>query len=194
VGDEELVLRSSRVIFPVDWSSDGRFIIFEDTSPETNTDLWALPLEGDRKPIALVQTRFAELGGQLRPDGQWLAYTSDESGRPEIYVRPFQAPGGGRSISTSGGTHPDWSSDGRELFYLSLERSLMSVPFDSNERTFQTGVPQELFNEPRIPADEDTGRPYVVSRDGQRFLFNTVLPEASSPIQVFVNWTPERKD
>ena len=190
-GEEKLLLRSNATMFPNDWSADGRFIIYEAFDPRTNYDLWALPVEGDRTPIALGQTAFSERGGRLSPDGRWLAYSSDESGRLEVYVRPFLPPGGSRLISTGGGVEPLWRSDGKELFYLSPERRVMSVSVDSDESRFQPGVPRALFEE--FIKVEESGRSYAVSRDGQRFLINTVLPEASSPIQIVVNWKPEKK-
>jgi Tol biopolymer transport system component len=185
---EELLLRPGASVVPRDWSVDGRFILYGALDPRTSFDLWALPLEGDRKPIVLLQTAFSEDGARLSPDGRWLAYTSDESGRPEVYVRPFLRPGGSQLISTSGRVQPMWRrKDGKELFYLSLERRVMSVSVQSDPSTFRASVPRALFDEPVA------GDSYVVSRDGERFLINTVLPEASSPIQVVLNWTPEKK-
>jgi len=187
-GVEELLLRPGATVFPTDWSTDGRFILYQAIDHRTNYDLWALPLEGERKPIALVQTAFSETFGRLSPDGRWLAYTSDESGRLEVYVRPFLRPGGAQLISTGGGMQPVWRrTDGKELFYLSPERRVMSVSVQSDPSTFRASVPRALFDEPVA------GDSYAVSRDGERFLINTVLPEASSPIQIVVNWTPEKK-
>jgi Tol biopolymer transport system component len=189
-GEDELLLRSGGSTFPSDWSTDGLFIIYHALGPRTNDDLWALPLDGDRKPLVLVQTAFSETFGRLSPDGRWLAYASDESGRLEIYVRAFEGALGSRLISTSGGVQPLWRSDGKELFYLSPERRLMSVAVESDESGFQPGVPRALFEEPVLLVDP-YARSYAVSRDGQRFLINTVLPEASSPIQIVLNWTPD---
>ena len=185
---EELLLRPGATVFPTDWSTDGRFILYQALDTRTNYDLWALPIEGERKPITLVQTAFSETQGRLSPDGRWLAYTSDESGRQEVYVRPFLRPGGAQLISTGGGMQPIWrKTDGKELFYLSPERRVMSASVQSDPSTFRASVPRVLFDEP-VASDS-----YAVSRDGERFLINTVLPEASSPIQIVVNWAPERK-
>jgi Tol biopolymer transport system component len=187
-GEEELLLRTGATNVATDWSADGRFILYQAMLPRTNYDLWALPLEGDRKPIALVQTAASEADGRLSPDGRWLLYTSDESGRPEVYVRPFPRPGGSQLISTSGGRQPRWRrTDGKELFYLSLERRVMSVSVQSDPSTFRGSVPRALFDE---PVSEGS---YDVSRDGQRFLINTAVPEASAPIQIVVNWRPEER-
>jgi Tol biopolymer transport system component len=186
-GEEELLLRTGATNVATDWSADGRFILYQALLPRTNYDLWALPLEGDRKPIVLVKTDFSEEDARLSPDGRWLAYTSDESGRQEVYVRPFLRPGGSQVISTSGGRNPMWRRrDGNELFYLSSERRVMSVSVQSDSTDFRASVPRMLFDEPAQNG-------YAVSRDGQRFLINTALPEAEAPIQIVVNWTPERK-
>jgi hypothetical protein len=150
-GQEELLLPSGGVaLYATDWSTDGRFILYEALDPRTNYDLWALPLEGDRKPIALVQTPFSEMNGVLSPDGRWLAYSSNESGRHEIYVRLFLRPGGSRLISTGGGVQPTWRGDGRELFYLSPQGGVMSVSVDPGESTLRADVPRSLFDEPTV--------------------------------------------
>ncbi len=188
-GEEELLSRTGVSQVATDWSTDGRFILYQALQPETNYDVWALPLEGDRNPIVVVQAAFAEGDARLSPDGRWLAYTSDESGRPEVYVRPFLRPGGSQLISTGGGWQPKWRrGDGKELFYLSPDRRVMSVAVQSDPTTFRRSVPRVLFDEPVSDGS------YDVSRDGQRFLINTVLPEASSPIQIVVNWKPQKKD
>jgi Tol biopolymer transport system component len=188
-GEEELLLRTGATNVATDWSADGRFIIYSALDPQTKPDIWALPLEGDRKPLVLIQTPFSETDGRVSPDGRWLAYTSDESGRSEVYVRPFLRPGGSQILSTTGGRQPTWRKrDGRELCYLSAERRVTSVSVQSDSSTFRASVPQTLFDEPAL---DDA---YVVSRDGQRFLINTAVPEASAPIQIVVNWTPEARD
>jgi Tol biopolymer transport system component len=187
-GEEELLLRTGATNDPTDWSADGKFILYVARQPGTSSDLWALPLEEDRTPIVLLQTPFLEEGARLSPDGRWLAYTSNESGRQEVYVRPFLRPGGGRLISTGGGWQPRWRrADGKELFYLSPERRIMAVSVQSDSSRFEASTPRELFDE---PVSDGT---YDISRDGQRFLINTILPEASSPIQIVVNWKPEPK-
>lgn len=185
-GEENLLLRTGATNIATDWSTDGRFILYQALQPKTNYDLWTLPLEGDRNPIVLVQTAFAEEDAHLSPDGRWLAYTSDESGKPEVYVRPFLRPGGSQLISTTGGWQPRWRrGDGKELYYLSPERRVMSVLVQSDPSTFRASVPRALFDEPVA------GDSYAVSRDGERFLINTAVPEASAPIQIVVNWTPD---
>src|SRR5438094_4623269 len=100
--------------FPTDWSHDGRFIVYTVEDRSTKFDLWVLPTQGDRKPFPFLQTRFSEMYAHFSPDGKWMAYASDESGRWEVYVRTFSraAASGQWQISTQGGTHPMWRPDG----------------------------------------------------------------------------------
>jgi Tol biopolymer transport system component len=129
-GVEEVLVASSQAKIPSDWSADGRFLLHFSVDPQTNADLWVLPLEGDRTPWVLLKTPFSERHGTFSPDGRWVAYQSNESGRNEIYIRPFAGPaasgasasqvGGQWQVSTAGGTFPRWRRDVRELYYLSL--------------------------------------------------------------------------
>jgi dipeptidyl aminopeptidase/acylaminoacyl peptidase len=188
-GSEELLLRSGTAKYAMDWSPDGRFIAYESQDPKTGTDLWVLPLLGDRKPVPFLQTGFNEGQGQFSPDGRWMAYVSDESGRGEVYVQTFPASGGKWQISAAGGAYPRWRRDGKELFYVAAGQKLMVVPVQADS-TFQAGRPQALFElhffQPVIP--------YNASADGQRFLVNTPLEEDnSSPVTVVLNWTAELK-
>ena len=120
-GSEDLLLATPQNKAPVDWSPDGRFVLYRSPGPMTGFDLWALPLDGDRKPFPVVQTTFEERDGQFSPDGKWIAYQSNESGRVEIYVQPFPGTGRKERISTSGGTQVRWRRDGKELFYIALD-------------------------------------------------------------------------
>ncbi len=180
---------------PSDWSADGRFVVFSSAS----FDLWALPMFGDRKPVPLAQSEFVEAHGNLSPDSRWLAYTSNETGRYEVYVQPFLgadgAPRGGPStgkqqVSTRGGYEPRWRGDGKELYYISAERKLMAVSV-SGGASFQAGIPQALFPL-RILSEVNPFRfHYVPARDGRRFLVNTLQAEVTpSPITVVLNWSP----
>jgi serine/threonine protein kinase/Tol biopolymer transport system component len=181
-GKDELLLKSDHPKTPTDWSSDGRFLLYYDQDPTTKFDLWVLPLSGDKKPIPFLQTEFNELEGVFSPDGKWIAYQSDESGRYEVYVQPFPA-GGKSQISRSGGTRPRWRRDGRELFYLDTDGKMMAVDLRTGA-SFQAGVPQPLF-ETHITTMETR---YAVTRDGQRFLLPVSLGEAG-PATVVINWT-----
>jgi Tol biopolymer transport system component len=195
---QEVLLASQQNKSPCDWSPDGRWLLYRSADLANGWDLWALPLEGDRKPFPVVQTSFSERDGQFSPDGIWIAYQSNESGRDEIYIQPF--PGGGRKIriSTAGGTQVRWRADGRELFYLTLDEQLMAVPIQfAGDGAPEPGDPVALFKVgvggavQRIgySATELSRQQYIVSRDGQRFLVNTVTEDAeSSPITVVLNW------
>ena len=133
-------------------------------------------------------TQFAESFGRFSPDGRWVAYTSNESTRTEIYVAPFPGPGGKRQVSTAGGTLPRWRRDGTEIFYLTPDNKLMAAEVNGKGTSFEVGVVKPLFD---ARATTATARySYDVSADGQRFLINT-FPEqaASEPITVVVNWT-----
>ena len=123
-GSDELLFASPVSKAAEDWSPTGRFVLFRALETKTGRDLWALPLQGDREPIPVVKTEFEERDGQFSPDGRWIAYTSNASGRVEVYVQPFPGPGGKWQISTAGGTEPRWRRDGRELFYLASDGAL----------------------------------------------------------------------
>src|SRR5262249_22512480 len=108
-GEETLLLKSDHLNFPTDWSRDRRFIIYRQNEPKTKWDVWALPMTGgEAKPFPVAQTEASEIGGTLSPDGRWLSYASDVSGRFEVYVQSFPGGGGKRQVSTGGGNHPRW--------------------------------------------------------------------------------------
>jgi Tol biopolymer transport system component len=195
-GPPEAWVTSKNVKHVNHFSPDGRFLIYDEHNGAQGQDLWILPMNppasGPRKPIPFLTTSADETFGQFSPDGKWVAYSSDETGRREVYVREFApdrvpAIGAGKwLISTAGGDKPRWRHDGRELFYLALDRKLMAVPVKPAP-PFEPGIPVPLF-------DVDfTGffAPYDVSADG-RFLINTPLATSamtSSPIIVILNWT-----
>jgi serine/threonine protein kinase len=194
-GSDELLVESDVDKYPTSWSRDGQFVLYNTTFdvPKTKTDLWVLPLSGDRKPFPFLQTEFNETRGQFSPDGRWVVYTSDESGKDEVYVAPFPGPGGKRQISTAGGTFPRWRRDGKEIFYLSPDNKLMAAEVNGQGTTLQVGAARVLFDA-RPGALTLTpltfGYQYDVTADGQRFLVNTLVEQkASSPITVVINWT-----
>jgi Tol biopolymer transport system component len=193
-GSEELLLSTAQPKFATDWSQDARFVLFMSSDPKTGTDIWALPLDGSGKPFAVVQTNFDEQSGQFSPDGHWIAYQSDESGRVEIYVQPFPGPGNKWPVSTNGGSQVRWRRDGTELFYVGLDGRLMAVPLrvTANTQAPEVGTPVTLFAPPLGGAVQqaDFRHQYMVSSDGQRFLVATVAEEANSPITVILNWKP----
>jgi Tol biopolymer transport system component len=169
------------------WSPDGRFILYV-TAGVTGTDVWALPLFGDRKPFPYLQTRFGEYPAVFSPDGGWVAYTSNESGQPEVYVATFPKFGGKRQISTGGGRVPRWRRDGRELFYLTSTGTLMAAAVDVSSAGVDVKSIQPLFGT-RATGDF----PYDVSADGQRFIIVSSAEDSASATTVVVNWTPTKR-
>jgi dipeptidyl aminopeptidase/acylaminoacyl peptidase len=186
---------------PTSWSPDGQLLVYEAFDPKTSWDLWALPLSGDHKPRPLVHSEFQEIEGQISPDGRWLAYTSDESKRWQVYVRPLsESPGKWQVSTTSGGRLPRWRGDTKELFFLSEARKLMAVEVLTSGSALEVGVPRPLFDvrvvsnffqATPISANAKTPFPYIVSRDGQRFLVTTDTSQQATepPITVVENWT-----
>jgi eukaryotic-like serine/threonine-protein kinase len=153
------------------------------SNPRTGNDLWVFPLFGDRKPFPYLQTEFNERRPRLSPDGRWLAYQSNESKRDEVYVVSFPKPGGKWQVSTNGGGQPQWSQDGRELFYYSADGKIMAVEIKPGAQ-FQAGVPKPLF-EVHISTN-NIG--FAVAKDG-RFLLPVLLEQtAAAPMTVVLNW------
>ncbi|MFN0121064.1 MAG: hypothetical protein ACKV2V_11245, partial [Blastocatellia bacterium] len=189
VGPEELLLKDDvRLGFP-SWSADGRFLLYGRVDLKTGWDLWVLPLAGDRQPVLFLQTPFAEGGGRFSPDGRWIAYTSNDQGRNEVYVQTFPASGGKWLISTNGGSQAWWRSDGRELYYLSGGK-LMAVEVKPGD-SFEAGAPRALFD---LAPARAGGTGYGVTAAGDRFLFVTAREEAASlQFTVVTNWTAEAK-
>ena len=182
-GSERQVFHSSEQALPLDWSRDGRFALFSSESPKTLDDIWILPLSGDSKPAPIVATRFVEQDAQISPDGRWFAYTSDASGRVEVYVQSFTDASKRHQVSASGGIRPRWRRDGKELFFLS-GNTLRSVSVSAGE-TFEAGDVIDLF---RLSWSGD----YVVAKDGQRFLAAVSVDESAlQPPTVVLNWTSE---
>lgn len=190
-GTPELLLETDSGKEATDWSSDGRFLIFTLYAQQTAADLWVLPLFGERKPYPFLQTEFEETQGFFSPDGHWLAYTSNESGRTEVYVQTFPQSGGKWLISSGGGAQPHWRGDGKELFYVAPDRTLMSVDVNAGAN-FETTAPKPLFAT-QLSGYSAPNR-YVVAADGQRFLVNSPAGEVSqTPITVVLNWTSRLK-
>jgi dipeptidyl aminopeptidase/acylaminoacyl peptidase len=195
-GHDEPLLRTPRTKYPNCWSRDGRFILFTSREEGTGWDIWLRPLEG--KPEPVVSTPAVEIEPQLSPNARWLAYTSDESGRMEVYVRPLRASGAPWLISTGGGSDPRWRDDGSELYYLSPDRALMVVSVKAAAVPLEASVPKPLFQTRASgPLGLGVRFNYAVAPGGQRFLITADVPEAaSSPINVVLNWTvePERSE
>jgi Tol biopolymer transport system component len=190
VENEKILLKSGQGKFPTSWSHDGRFLLYHTApDPKRKNDLWMLPLDGDRKPVPLVATEFDENDGRFSPDGHFVAYVSDESGRPEIYVREFSGTSTGRKwqVSNTGGSSPRWRRDGKALFYLAADGTVMQVDVNTSA-VFQTAAPQTLFKlPPGVTAFDITG-------DGKRFFVGVpVEQDAQTPFTVALNWEPGTK-
>jgi Tol biopolymer transport system component len=199
--EERPLLVTPQAKTPLDWSRDGRFLLYANFDTKTRSDLWVLPLTGDAKPFPVVQTPFEETQGQFSPDGQWLAYTANESGRDEVYVRPFPETGGKWQVSTAGGSQPRWRPDGKEVFYIAPDAKLMAVPIAvaSQGRAVSVGAPVALFvTHLAVGAGISlTGYQsralYAVTADG-RFLMNaTVEEDHPMPIIIVQNWAEALK-
>ena len=194
-GSVERLTESSNIQYAYSFSADGEALVFRETQPDTGDDLRMLSLVEDRAVKTLVATQFRERNAELSPDGNWMAYQSNASGQDQIYVRPFPAVDEGQwMISTSGGTHPLWAPDGRELFYLS-DPALMAVPIQTDP-SFMPGTPELLF-EGDYRAGQ--GRSYDVAPDGQQFLMiKWVVPSdegSNAPELIIVeNWFEELKE
>ena len=189
LGSTQPVFQSKdRVKYLDDLSADGRYAVYDTGGGITATALWAVPLLGDRKPFAFVQGGFTAGSAQFSPNGRYVAYNSNETGREEVYVRTFPQESGKWQISASGGAEPMWRRDGKELFYLSLDEKLMAVDVNTASSSFQAGIPKPLFQAQLVPLWYWRNI-YAPSPDGQRFLMLVPAGESKlSPITVVVNW------
>jgi eukaryotic-like serine/threonine-protein kinase len=184
-GQPQLLLHVDGQADATDWTLDGRYIVYVVTNPRQPTSLWLLPMFGDRKPLAWSRGRAHEMQGHVSPNGRWIAYASDESGRFEIYLRSFPAGGEKYQVSNQGGTQPEWRRDGAELFYLAANSTLMSVGFkQSNKLTMS--VPKELFRL-SLPDGRMWRNYYAATAKGDRFVVESA-GDQKEPITVIVNW------
>jgi Tol biopolymer transport system component len=178
-------------VYPTDWSADGRYLLYERTAGlGALTDVWVLPLFGDRKPFPYLQAPASESDATFSPDGKWVAYqsASAESGNVEVFVQPFPATGGKFQVSQGGGAKPVWRRDGRELFFLSSDARMMAAAVDNTGGGFNFGPPVPLFSVTTVLGTAPS-RQYAVSPDGTRFLVNVAQQTtANVPLTVVVNW------
>jgi hypothetical protein len=188
-GEPELLLESGEQKYACDWSRDAAYVVYASRNEETSWDLYALPMTGagERKPFILRKTKFAELNGSVSPDGRFLAYQSNESGRTEVYVQEFPQAHSKWQVSPDGGREPFWRADGKELFYRAPNANMMAVPIEKGA-TFAAGTPVVLFRGRFAPvAARGLYRP---TPDGQRFLVLSPLGRDSiQPATVVMNWT-----
>jgi eukaryotic-like serine/threonine-protein kinase len=180
-GNVEVLVASDTTKYPDDWSRDGRFISFTQIDPKAKSgaDLWILPMFGDRKPYAFLATRFNEGNGVFSPDGRWLAYESDESGRPEIYITAFPQGGAKWQVSQGGGTTPSWRPDGRALVYATPDGRLMEAGVDAKGGAVEVGTPHE-FSKTHLPDFGSEVWFYTLAPKGDRIL--VLRPEETAPV------------
>jgi Tol biopolymer transport system component len=188
--DEEALMKSDKNKYPWSWSKDGRFLLYTESLPSatSNEDVWVLPMQGGGKPFPFAATRFQETEPAFSPDGKWVAYTSNETGRMEVYVREFvDSPGsadaGGKwTVSNSGGHSPLWRADGKELFYVLPGTGFMSVPVDTRH-AFQAGTPTPMF---LTPPGVNSGS---ITSDFKRLLLAVPTEQkVSQTFTVAANW------
>ena len=181
--EKALTQRSQHDFSPLDWSRDGLYLLCIGREKGA-IDVWAIPMGGDRTPFVVLQDQFTKDNPQFSPDGHWIAYQSNESGRDEIYIAPFPGPGAKFQASTNGGRLPKWRKDGKELYYMSIDQKLVAVPITLGAASVQSGAPVELFPI-LVPPVRAT---YAVAPDG-RFLVNSIGDTSDTvPISLFTNW------
>jgi eukaryotic-like serine/threonine-protein kinase len=178
---------------PLDWSRDGHYLLYGTSRDEgaAESGLWLLSFAGQAAPRAVAGPWPRRVWAHISPNGRWMAYVSDTSGRYEVWVRPLPPENlGPWRVSTGGGIDPQWRNDGRELFFIGADQQLMAVPV-TTEGTFRAGTPAALFLTNLDPYGLGiSGRnQYLVARDGSRFLLNQARPDAApSPVTVVINW------
>jgi Tol biopolymer transport system component len=186
-GGQDPIPLPSASTWPLSWSRDGRYLLYAVLSAAGSTDIWVLPLEGDAKPSSFLGTPATQGNAVFSPDGRWVAYSSNETGAAEIYVRPFPASNRGKWLVSSGAYQsglPLWRRDGRELYYMAPDHSVMAVPVTADS-AFQHGEPKALFKLPPTASLSD------VMPDGARFLVslrNNSAQPSSPPFTVVLNW------
>ena len=192
-GSEQVILEDDAFDYPWDISPDQKYVAYMRPAADGKggTGIWALPLSGDRKPFAIVSSLFTNNLAAISPDSKWIAYSSSESGRFEVYVTAF--PGGGAKweVSVSGGTGPKWRRDGRELFFVDPADNLMAVDVSTSGKTIQAGTPHPLFH--AVGLQGQLG-PYAVTADGKKFLINGGnVKEENEPFVLVQNWAAQLK-
>ena len=190
-GTERPLFKTSVPASPSAWSSDASLLIYDSTDPQTGGDIWVLPLNGKAEPHPVLRTAADEHYGALSPDGRWLTYISNETGAYEVYVESFPATGFKRQVSTRGGFEPHWRRDGKELFYLAPDQTLMAASVKSHPTVLDVNAPAALFRT-RIKWMEvqAVAHHYAPTADGQRFLISNATEEARSvPVTIMLNWS-----
>ncbi len=187
---DQIFYQSKNWCQPSDWSPDSQYIIFTEVNPKTKYDLWVMPLGEPKKVFPFIVTNANEGQARFSPDGKWVAYCSNESGQPEIYVQPFLTGKEGKwQVSTKGGYTPRWSKDGKELFYLSLDNQITSTEVKLGS-TFEAAAPRPLFDiHPyRIQRIAPWSEAFEPDPDGRRFAVHSALTSSPPNITVVLNW------
>jgi len=184
-GTEDLILESDFDKWPTDWSSDGRYLLFTVSSESQSADIWALPIADGGEPFTVLATEHTEFDAQFSRDGRWISYTSNESGTPEIYVRPFPGPGRRWQISPDGAAASRWDRRGGRLFFTSMDGSIHVAEVSTDGETFRVGKVEKLF-------DNSESGEYQVAIDGSMLLMikeNDV--HHLTPLTLVLNWTDD---
>ena len=191
--DELLIPMGTVNGWATDWSRDGKWVLFQRPGDKTSQDLWIAPQSpdgsGQQKPVPYLNSQFAESNGVFSPDGRWIAYVSNESGRDEVYVQAFPLTDEKDQISIGGGSDPEWRKDGAELFYLAADRNLMAVPVRVTGNAFEPGVPKALFPIPGTLVR----RAYAPSSDGRFLIARPLDAGTTAPMTVVLNWSARVK-
>jgi Tol biopolymer transport system component len=179
-------------VWLADISPDGRYALFEKNDRVRGYDLWLLPLAGDKTPKPYLVTKQNTYNARFSPDGHWVAYASDESGRFEVYVQSFPELTRAIRISVNGGNQPEWRKDGKELYFIASDRKLMAVAVNGSAPLFQVSPPQPLFQV--NTADDSQPQQYHPSPDGTRFLVNSRIEDTTPQVlNVLLNWKSQAK-
>ncbi len=185
IGAPQMVTPAGLPQHPMQMSRDGKYLLYEVIRPKTQADIWILPSDSTEKPFPYLESQFVETYPQFSPDGKWVAYVSDESGKNEIYVQTFPGSGGKWQVSTKGGSQPRWRQDGKELFFVAPDLKMMAVEIRSGA-TFDYGVAKPLFQ--TFIDNYAAPNRYAVTENGQKFLINIPIgDETANPITVSIN-------
>jgi eukaryotic-like serine/threonine-protein kinase len=192
LGGEDVQVTSEDLKYPCDWSPDGKLLLYMTFKGGKGPHLWIHETAPEKKDYPLLSTNFTEESGRFSPDGHWLAYVSEETGKDEIFVVPFPSLSAKFQVSTAGGEQVAWRGDGKELYYVTSDRKLMVVSLDTTGGTLKAAQPQELFAT-AITKQHHALHQFDVTQDGQRFLINTRPEQSSEPITIYANWESELK-
>ena len=197
-GQEEVLMEGdtngqARTLFQPQWSPDGRYLVHMEQTGPTVSGVWALPLTGDKKPFPIVQPQSPQariIQSCLSPDGRWLAYSSTESGREEIYVTHFPSGEGKWQVSQDGGTFPNWRGDSKEIYYVGLDGFMHAATVNTKSAEFELDPVRTAF---QVNYIAPVGVPYDVAPDGQHFIFATYPESVSIPMVLVTNWVGDLK-